>query len=84
MSTTVRPTLPDVLLGYQRFNQWQDQEAERRLPQMTVEESLNQFFELCGLVRPWRPEAELELQWLEEERAPWIEIVKRHRRSKKG
>lgn len=84
MATTFQPTLQDVLLGFRRFNQWQEEEAVEQLPQMTVAEGLEQFFELCDLVRGWRPEPELELQWLEEERAPWIKLVERQRQEKKG
>ncbi len=84
MATTFQPTLQDVLLGYQRFNQWQEEEERQRLPQLTIAESLDQFFELCDLVRGFSPEPELKLQWLEEERAPWIELVNRQRQHQKG
>jgi hypothetical protein len=67
----------DVLLGLRRFNQWQEEEQRQRLSRMTVSESLDQFFELCEMVRRWRPRPELELQWLKEERAPWVELVRR-------
>jgi hypothetical protein len=84
MATAFQPTLQDVLLGFRRFNQWQEEEAVEQLPQMTVAEGLDQFFELCDLVRSWRPEPELELQWLEEERVPWIKLVEHQRQEKKG
>jgi hypothetical protein len=84
MATSLRPTIRDVLLGLQRFNEWQEGQELEGLPRMTVGESLNQFFELCDLVRGWRPELELDLEWMEEDKALWIELVNRHRRQTKG
>ena len=84
MATTFQPTLQEVLLGLRRFNQWQEEEERRLLPRMTVKESLDQFFELCDLVRRWRPGPEMDLQWLKEEKALWVELVDRQRQEMKG
>ncbi|MGH9837271.1 MAG: hypothetical protein ACREEM_00630 [Blastocatellia bacterium] len=84
MTHALQPTLQEVLRGYQYFNQWQEEEELQTLPRVTIEESLDQFFELCDWVRPWRPEPKLDLPWLEEERAMWIELVNRHRQQRKG
>lgn len=77
MANALQPTLQEVLIGYQHFNRWQEEEDLQNLPRMSIEESLDQFLELCNLVRPWRPEPSLDLPGLEEERAMWIELVNR-------
>ena len=84
MATDARPTLREILQGYRRFNQWQEAEEQRFLPHLSVAESLNQFFELCDFVRPWRPGPGLELQWLEEERAGWTDLLNREREQRKA
>ncbi len=61
-----KPTLREVLAGYQRFNRWELEEQGLRLPGLSIEESLTQYFELCSLVRALAPEAQ---DWFLEEYA---------------
>lgn len=84
MASPHQPTPQDILLGLKRFNEWQEEQELLALPQMTVSETLNRFFELCDLVRGWRPTPELDLQWTLEEKALWIELTKRYLRQLKG
>jgi hypothetical protein len=84
MATSPRPTIKDVLIGLRRFNEWQEGQELEELPRLTVDASLNQYFELCDLVRGWRSEPGLDLEWMEEEKSLWIELVNRHRQQMKG
>jgi len=43
------PTLREMLEGYAIFNAWEAQEQAQTLSQMSTEESLRQYFELCNL-----------------------------------
>jgi hypothetical protein len=43
------PSLQKVLQGYKRFNAWELEEQAIRLPELSVTESINQFFQLCAL-----------------------------------
>jgi hypothetical protein len=52
------PTLREILEGYKRFNAWELQEEKKELPQLTIEESLTQFFELCDLMHALAPDVE--------------------------
>ena len=45
------PTLREMLEGYAVFNAWEAQEQAETLAQMSREESLRQYFELCNLGR---------------------------------
>lgn len=44
-----QPTLRELLAGYTLFNAWEAQEQATTLAQLSVEESLRQYFELCSL-----------------------------------
>lgn len=44
-----QPTLREMLEGYAIFNAWEAQEQTQTLSQLSVEESLRQYFELCSL-----------------------------------
>jgi len=52
------PNLQDLIAGYNVLNAWELEEKRDRLPQLTVEESLRQYLEMCGLVQHVSPEAE--------------------------
>jgi hypothetical protein len=52
------PDLRDLIAGYNALNAWELEERRRRLPQLTVEESIRQYLEMCDLVRHVSPEAE--------------------------
>lgn len=45
------PGLQDLIAGYNVLNAWELAEKRRRLPQLTVEESVRQYLEMCELVR---------------------------------
>jgi hypothetical protein len=79
-----QPTPQDILLGLKRFNEWQEEQELRSLPQRTVAETLNQYLELCDLVRGWRPDPELDLRSMLEKKALWIELTNRYLRQSKG
>ncbi len=64
------PTLRESLEGYKRFNAWELEEQKRKLPCLTIEKSLLQFFELCDLARTLAPNA--ERVFLEQDKAHWI------------
>jgi hypothetical protein len=84
MASTHQPTPQDLLLGLKRFNEWQEDQELLSLPKMTVTETLNQYFELCDLVRGWQPDPELVLGWMLEEKSLWIELTDRFLRESKG
>jgi len=65
-----RPSWREVLKGYKRFNTWELAQQKEELSQLSVEESLTQFFELCALGRRLAPGA--ERIFLEQNRAYWI------------
>ncbi len=48
-SAREQPTLQELLAGYAVFNAWEAQEQAEALAQMSREESLRQYFELCNL-----------------------------------
>jgi hypothetical protein len=83
MANNTRPVLQDILRGNQEFNQWQEAEEQRQLPRLSATESLNQFFELCDLVRAWRPGPELDQEWIAEKQAGWMELYRRQGRTEK-
>jgi hypothetical protein len=84
MGYSDQPTLEQQLTGLKRFNAWEKEQESLALPHMTVTESLNQFFELSDMVRGWRPISELDLQFMQEERALWIELINNYRLRTKG
>lgn len=43
------PTLREMLEGYAVFNAWEAQEQAQTLSQLSTQESLRQYFELCNL-----------------------------------
>ena len=73
------PTLQEILEGYKRFNTWEFEEQKRKLPELDVEESLTQFFELCNLARALVPNT--EQIFLEQDKAHWIALRKKLQRA---
>ena len=55
------PTLQEIVEEYKRFNAWEREEQRKTLPELTIEESLTQFFELCSLTRTLSPDASQNL-----------------------
>src|SRR5262245_30675912 len=84
MTDSGRPTLPEILRGYGEFNEWEEAERQNRLPDLSVEEALRQFVELCDLVCHWKPENAMQLQLLEEERSGWIELLNSYFKQREG
>jgi len=69
------PTLPEIMEGYRRFNAWEHREQKRELAQLTVEESLTQFFQLCDLARTLAPDT--DGVFFEQDKAHWTTVRKR-------
>jgi hypothetical protein len=75
----MKPTLREVLEGYRRFNAWELKEQKRELSQLSVEESVTQFFELCDLARALAPDA--EQIFFEQDKAHWMTLRKKLQRA---
>ncbi len=73
------PTLREILAGYRQFNTWEAAERQRTLPQLTIEESLAQFFELCDLAHGLTTEA--GPIFLEQDKAHWITLHQKLRQA---
>lgn len=43
--------------GWAEFNEWERQERRKKLPRLTVEQSVRQFVSLCRLARHLAPDA---------------------------
>ncbi|MFZ5916018.1 MAG: hypothetical protein ACOYZ7_03720 [Chloroflexota bacterium] len=72
-------TLGDIIEGYRLVNEWESEEEKQRLPRLTVEDSLHQYFELHQLARHVAPDS---WQVFHQERiAYWVERHKRLRRA---
>ena len=52
------PTLREIVAGYELANAWEREEERRRLPELSVEESVRQYLEMWELARYVSPEAE--------------------------
>ena len=76
MSTQI-PTLKQILEGYAQFNEWERSEQRAQLRQLSVDESLRQFFQLCNLVRPLQPDSRAEERFIEQSHASWIALRRR-------
>lgn len=75
----MRPTLREVLEAYRLFNAWELEEEKRELPQLRVDESLAQFFELCALAQALAPDS--AQVFLELDKAHWMALRKRLKRA---
>ena len=79
MQETPIPTVTQIINGLDRFNAWERDERREVLGQLTVEASLRQFFELCDLVREWRPEPHVARVFTAHKHAGWSELQRRLR-----
>ena len=52
------PTLREIVAGYEAANAWEREEERRRLPTLTVEESVRQYLEMWDLAQQVSPDAE--------------------------
>lgn len=64
-------TLKDIVAGYRLVNEWQSEQDKQRLPLLTVQDSLRQYFELSQLAHQLAPDLAQVFQ--EERIAYWIE-----------
>lgn len=71
------PTLQQILSGYRSFNEWEISERQEELRRLNVPESLRRYFELCSMVRPWRPDASAEEKLIEHAQSLWIALRQR-------
>jgi hypothetical protein len=75
------PTLQEILAGYKRFNAWESAEQAKQLSQLSVAESLAQFFQLCALARTLAPDA--GHIFLEQDKAHWIALQQKRQQAAK-
>ena len=52
------PTLREILAGYQLVNALEREEERERLPRLSVEDSLRQYFDMCRWGQEMAPDAE--------------------------
>jgi hypothetical protein len=64
-------TLRDIVAGYKLVNEWQSEQEKQRLPLLTVQDSLRQYFELSQLTHQLAPDLAQVFQ--EERIAYWTE-----------
>ncbi len=74
--------LNQILAGYQQFNNWEIAEQQQILPQLTIEASLRQYFELCALVNSCAPNAKQE--FLPHQKQHWIAMRYKYQKLLKG
>ena len=74
--------LQQMLAGYEQFNVWEAEEQARILPQLTIEESLRQYFELCELTRIFAPNAKDE--FLAENVKHWTAMRRKYEKLSQG
>ncbi|NUQ37838.1 MAG: hypothetical protein HUU23_08600 [Caldilineales bacterium] len=72
------PTLREMVAGYALFNAWEQEEQSRSLPQLTLEEALNQYFGLYSLVLDLAG-GDLPV-FLEQNARHWAVLHQRHQR----
>ena len=70
--------LQQMLAGYAQFNEWEAAEQARILPQLTIEESINQYIELWELSRTFAPNAKDE--FLEQNKRHWSAMRRKYER----
>lgn len=51
-------SIRELLEGYKRYNAWESEERQRILPQLSLADGLQQYFDLQALARVFAPEAE--------------------------
>lgn len=70
MTTDSPPTVREVLAGYRLFNAWEVEDKRKRLSDLSVSESLTQYFQLQAMVRSLAPDADRAFSELD--KARWI------------
>ena len=73
------PTIRELLVGYEAFNTWEQDEQRRDLQRLTLEKGLAQYFELCSMARLLG--AGSRTDFLAQEKRHWIEL---HRKLQKA
>jgi hypothetical protein len=69
----IAPNLRELMAGYGRFNAWEAQEAAARLPQLSIEDGLAQFFQLCTLIHQLSPNTNI---FASQDKDHWIQLLK--------
>jgi len=65
-------TVRELLTGYQHFNRWESTEQLRELANLSITDSLTQFFELYNLAEDLAPGA--EQIFIEQNKAHWATL----------
>jgi hypothetical protein len=52
------PSVREIVAGYEAVNAWEQEEKRRRLPTLTIEESIRQYLDMWDLAMKISPEAE--------------------------
>ncbi len=73
------PTLKEILVGYKQFNEWESAELARTLPELSIDESINQFFQLCALTVELAPDA--SFAFLNQEKKRWIQLKNKRQKA---
>jgi Ser/Thr protein kinase RdoA (MazF antagonist) len=76
------PTIREILAGYQAVNEREREELRRRLPRLTVGESLRQYLRMRALTHRVAPD--LERSFVEQHKAHYIQLHERFERAARG
>lgn len=77
--STPTPTIREILAGYQAVNEREREEARKRLPRLTVEESVRQYLRVRALARRVAPD--VERLFVEQRKAYYIRLHERLKRA---
>ena len=78
VSMSQKELLQQMSAGYEQFNAWEAEEQARILPQLTIEEGINQYIELWELSRVFAPNAKDE--FLAENVKHWTAMRRKYER----
>jgi hypothetical protein len=72
------PTPRQVVIGLERFNEWERHERRRALPQLGVSEGLRQFLELSDQFRAFRPDPSQQQIFIKQAQSLWSAVRRRY------
>jgi len=78
MDDTTAKLLREKIRGYEIYNEWEQEEERRTFPQLTIQESVQQFLDLQRLMRQLAPDA--QIVFFEDNLAQRVEVRARFRR----
>ena len=78
MDDTTAKLLREKIRGYGIYNEWEQEEERRTLPQMSIQESVQRFLDLQRLMRQLAPDA--QIVFFEDNLAQCVEARARFRR----